>query len=63
MLSLIAYANALPNSFHFDDFEGIGENASLRDLRNIPSYFFYRPGYFSPYRTRRSDDRARLGLA
>ena len=46
VLSLIAYANALPNSFHFDDFEGIGENASLRDLRNIPSYFFTDPVIF-----------------
>ena len=38
-VSLIAYANALPNSFHFDDIDGIVLNPSLRDLRNIPSYF------------------------
>jgi protein O-mannosyl-transferase len=39
LLGTIAYANALSNGFHFDDYEGIIQNASLRDLRNIPSYF------------------------
>jgi protein O-mannosyl-transferase len=39
LLGLIAYANALPNSFHFDDNEGIVSNASLRSLANIPAYF------------------------
>jgi Flp pilus assembly protein TadD len=36
---LIAYGNALPNSFHFDDIVGIVRNPTLRDLRNIPAYF------------------------
>lgn len=39
LISLIAYTNSLPNSFHFDDFVGIVRNPTIRDLRNIPSYF------------------------
>ena len=39
LLGLAAYANALTGGFHFDDMEGIVENLSLRDLKNIPSYF------------------------
>jgi tetratricopeptide (TPR) repeat protein len=38
-LGLIAYANALGNTFHFDDYEGILRNVSLRSLANIPAYF------------------------
>ena len=38
-LSFIAYANALPNSFHFDDFVGIVDNPAVWDLKQIPSYF------------------------
>ncbi|GEM_PF-1396129 len=39
LLGFIAYANGLKNNFHFDDFEGILYNQSLRDLKNIPSFF------------------------
>jgi tetratricopeptide (TPR) repeat protein len=39
LLSLIAYANSLSNTFQFDDYEGIVDNSALHDLRNIPSYF------------------------
>jgi Tfp pilus assembly protein PilF len=39
MLSAIAYVNSLTNGFHFDDIEGIVRNPTIRDLRNIPSYF------------------------
>jgi protein O-mannosyl-transferase len=35
-----AYANAVPNSFHFDDIEGIVQNPIIRDIRRIPAYFF-----------------------
>src|ERR1043165_7970796 len=38
-LGLLAYANGLTNGFHFDDYEGILQNPSLRDLRNIPGFF------------------------
>jgi tetratricopeptide (TPR) repeat protein len=38
-LSLIAYANSLPNSFQFDDYEGIVKNPAVHDLKNIPFYF------------------------
>lgn len=39
LLSMIAYANSLSNSFQFDDYEGIVDNFALHDLGNIPSYF------------------------
>ena len=39
VVGAIAYANALPNSFHFDDVEGIVKNPMIRDVRKIPSYF------------------------
>jgi len=39
LLSLVAYANSLSNSFQFDDYEGIVDNSALHDLENIPSYF------------------------
>jgi tetratricopeptide (TPR) repeat protein len=38
-LGFLVYANALTNGFHFDDYEGILQNESLRDLRNIPAFF------------------------
>jgi protein O-mannosyl-transferase len=37
--SFIAYSNALPNSFHFDDLAGIVANPAIRSLRYVPSYF------------------------
>src|SRR6266542_6090733 len=36
---LAAYANHFHNSFHFDDGHAIINNASIRDLRNIPLFF------------------------
>jgi tetratricopeptide (TPR) repeat protein len=39
VLGLIAYANALGNTFHFDDYEGIVRNVSLRSLKNVPAFF------------------------
>ena len=36
---LIAFANAFPNSFHFDDIVGVVRNPAIRDLKNIPAYF------------------------
>jgi tetratricopeptide (TPR) repeat protein len=36
---LAAYANHFHNSFHFDDAHTIENNASIRDLRNIPLFF------------------------
>jgi tetratricopeptide (TPR) repeat protein len=38
-LVAIAYVNAWPNSFHFDDIEGIVRNPMIRDVGKIPSYF------------------------
>ncbi len=38
-LSLIAYFNSLPNSFNFDDIQGIVRNPALRNLENVPAYF------------------------
>src|SRR6266705_6924130 len=36
---LAAYANHFHNSFHFDDAHTIVNNASIRELRNIPRFF------------------------
>jgi tetratricopeptide (TPR) repeat protein len=36
---LAAYANHFHNSFHMDDAHTIVNNASIRDLRNIPAFF------------------------
>jgi protein O-mannosyl-transferase len=36
---LAAYANHFQNSFHFDDAHTIVNNASIRELRNIPLFF------------------------
>lgn len=38
-MSLIAFGNAFPNSFHFDDIVGVVRNPAIRDLKNIPAYF------------------------
>src|SRR5438105_14290288 len=36
---LIAYVNHFHNSFHFDDAHTVENNASIRELRNIPLFF------------------------
>jgi tetratricopeptide (TPR) repeat protein len=36
---LVAYANHFYNGFHFDDAHTIENNASIRDLRNVPFFF------------------------
>ena len=36
---LPAYANHFHNSFHFDDAHTVVNNASIRELRNIPQFF------------------------
>src|SRR6202011_5179210 len=36
---LAAYSNHFHNSFHFDDAHTIVNNASIRELRNIPMFF------------------------
>jgi Flp pilus assembly protein TadD len=36
---LAAYANHFQNSFHFDDAHTVVNNAAIRDLSNIPSFF------------------------
>src|ERR1700716_1129042 len=36
---LVAYANHFHNGFHFDDAHTIVNNASIRELRNIPLFF------------------------
>src|SRR6266567_4657343 len=36
---LAAYANHFHNSFHFDDAHTVENNASIRELRNIPQFF------------------------
>src|SRR5207253_4297952 len=36
---LTAYANHFHNSFHFDDAHTVVNNASIRELRNIPMFF------------------------
>ncbi len=38
-MSLIAFGNAFPNSFHFDDIVGVVRNPAIRNLKNIPAYF------------------------
>src|SRR6266536_2292584 len=34
-----AYTNHFHNSFHFDDAHTVENNASIRELRNIPQFF------------------------
>src|SRR6266853_6693645 len=36
---LVAYVNHFHNSFHFDDAHTVENNASIRELRNIPLFF------------------------
>src|SRR6202171_3805960 len=36
---LAVYANHFHNSFHFDDAHTVENNASIRELRNIPLFF------------------------
>src|SRR6266566_9495463 len=36
---LTAYANHFHNSFHFDDAHTVENNASIREVRNIPMFF------------------------
>ena len=36
---LAAYANHFHNSFHFDDAHTVENNASIREVRNIPMFF------------------------
>jgi tetratricopeptide (TPR) repeat protein len=38
-LMVLAYADHFDNSFHFDDAHVIQENAAIRDLSNIPTFF------------------------
>jgi len=39
LLTLLVYANHFTNSFHFDDFHTIINNANIRSLKNIPRFF------------------------
>lgn len=39
VITSAAYANSLPNSFHFDDLIGIVRNPTIRTLNNIPAFF------------------------
>ena len=69
-LVAVAYANALPNSFHFDDLEGVKNNPMIRVAGRIPAYFTdvrmsslaggkdYRPVVLASYAL----DYARAGL-
>lgn len=46
LLAFFAYANALENPFHYDDFHSIVDNENIRSIRSIPS-FFVDPSAFS----------------
>ena len=46
IISTAVYFNSFHNSFHFDDQHFIVENTYIRDIRNIPSFFF-SPNYLS----------------
>src|SRR3990170_454830 len=37
--SAIVYSNSLENPFQFDDFHHIRDNLSIRNIKNIPSFF------------------------
>ena len=39
LVTLLIYANHFENSFHFDDFHTIVNNANIRTLKNIPLFF------------------------
>ena len=49
VLTVVLFANALENPFHYDDKHSIEHNKHLRSLRNIPQ-FFVDPGTFSSER-------------
>jgi tetratricopeptide (TPR) repeat protein len=51
VIGVLAYANSIDNSFHFDDIPGIVRNPTLRDWKNIPAYFT-NPSTFGLGRTR-----------
>ena len=42
----LAYVNALPGAFHYDDFHSLVDNPAVRSLANLPRYFT-DPGQFS----------------
>jgi tetratricopeptide (TPR) repeat protein len=42
----LAYVNALPGAFHYDDFHSLVDNPAVRSLANLPR-FFTDPGQFS----------------
>ncbi|HZX47703.1 MAG TPA: tetratricopeptide repeat protein, partial [Nitrospirota bacterium] len=46
VVSTAVYSNSFNNSFHFDDQHFIVENTYIRDIKNIPSFFF-SPDYLS----------------
>ena len=37
--TITTYANSLTYSFHYDDFHGIINNPTVRDLRNVSLFF------------------------
>jgi tetratricopeptide (TPR) repeat protein len=39
LLTLLTYANHFDNTFHFDDFHTVVNNANIRSLKNIPRFF------------------------
>jgi tetratricopeptide (TPR) repeat protein len=39
LLTLLTYSNHFNNTFHFDDFHTIVNNANIRSLKNIPHFF------------------------
>jgi len=39
LFTLLTYANHFTNSFHFDDFHTIVNNANIRSLKNVPNFF------------------------
>ena len=43
LVVLAAYGNHFQNGFHFDDFNTVTQNTFIRDLRNIPRFFFVLP--------------------
>jgi len=47
----LVYANSLNCSFHFDDFVSIVNNSSIRDLSDLPGWFFFNPRRFVGYLT------------
>src|ERR1700744_1322732 len=39
LLTLLVYLNHFNNSFHFDDFHTVVNNAAIRSLKNTPTFF------------------------